>query len=150
VVCVEITAVAEAVVPALRPFISLLFRIGEATVDRGVDEIANHIDAKGWPLAKALWARLRHRVADDQALNQATAQVAADPADAAAQGTLRQQLERVLATDPSLQRELAHLLTASTQPQRISNTAHEINIGVQGSIHGGTVTATGKQADQHP
>jgi hypothetical protein len=72
-----------------------------------------------------------------------------DPNDPAAQTGLRQHLERVLAADPSLLGELARLLTASTQPQQV-NTAQEINIGVEGSIHGGTVTAIGKQADRHP
>jgi hypothetical protein len=146
---VEITAVVGAVVPALTPFISLLTRIGEATVERAIDEVGNRIDTNGWKLAKDLWARLRHRVASDPALKQAADELAAVPADPAAQEALRQHLERVLANDPSLLGELNRLLTANTPPRQV-NTAREINIGVQGSIHGGTVTAIGKQSDRDP
>ncbi len=144
----EITAVAEAVVPALTPFMSLLGRIGEAAVERTIDEVGNRIDAEGWKLAKELWARLRHRVARDPALQQATNDLAAVPADPAAQNTVRLQLERVLTTDPQLLAELECVLTTNARSQQV-NIADEVNIGVQaGSIHGGTITGIGKQLDR--
>src|SRR6266536_661694 len=109
----DIAAVAGHVVSALKPFMWVLTRLGDATADRGADRIANLIDAKAWPLARSLWARLRHRVASDPALKRAADNVAADSDGPAAQATLRQQLELVLASDPSLLAELGRLLSAN-------------------------------------
>jgi hypothetical protein len=130
-----VPAVAEAITGLLTPFLTLLKRIGEGTVDHAIDEVGDRIDAKAWALAKDVWGRLRHRVADDPALNETTDNLAAVPADPAARDALRYHLERVLANDPSLAREINQLLTAGMAPQQ-ANMAGEINIGVQGSILG--------------
>ena len=146
----EITAVAEAVVAALIPFLPLLRRIGEGTVDHAIDEVGNRINAKGWELAKGLWARMRHQVARDPALNQATGDLAALPADPAAQEALQRQLHRVLDRDPALRAELEQLLTATAATQQ-TNVANEVNIGVQaGEIGGGKVQGIGKQSAPSP
>jgi hypothetical protein len=142
----EITAVAEGVVAALIPFLPLLRRIGEGAAEHAVDEIGARIDAKGWELAKALWARIRHQVAGDRALEQATGDLAALPADPAAREALQQQLHRVLNTDPVLLTDLRQLLDATAATQQ-TNVASEVNIGVQaGRIGGGKVQGIGKQS----
>jgi hypothetical protein len=142
----EITAVAEAIVSALTTFLPLLTRIGEGSVDRAIDEIGNRIDAKAWELAKDLWVRLRHRVASDPTLRQATDDLAAVPADPAAQEALQHELQRVLSKDPALLAELEDLLTAKAAAQQV-NIADELNIGVQaGQITGGKVKGVGKQS----
>jgi hypothetical protein len=146
----EVTAVAEAVVAALIPFLPLLRRIGEGAVDHAIDEVGSRIDTKGWELAKALWARIRHQVARDPALNQAAADLAALPADPAAQETLQHQLHRVLNTNPALLTELEQLLTAKAATQQ-TNVGGEVNIGVQaGQIGGGKVQGIGKQSGASP
>jgi hypothetical protein len=142
----DITAIAEAVVAALTPFLPLLRRIGEGAVDHTIDEIGNRIDAKGWELAKDLWRRLRDRVASDPTLQQTTDELATVPADPVAQDGLRQQLQRLLNNDPALLTELQQLLTAKAAAQQ-ANIANELNIGVQaGSISGGKVKGVGKQS----
>jgi hypothetical protein len=145
----EVPAVADAITALLAPFLALLTRIGAGTVDHAIDKAGERIDAKAWALAKDVWACLRHRAADDPALKETADTLAADPTYPAARNALRSQLERMLASDPSLARELNQLLTARMAPQQ-TNTAGEINIGVQGSIHGGTITAIGKQSDRDP
>jgi hypothetical protein len=146
----EITAVVEAVLTALTPFLPLLKRIGEGAVDQATDEIGNRIDAKGWEFAKDLWFRLRHRVASDPALKQATDDLAAVPADPAAQKALQHHLQRLLNNDAALLAELEHLLTAKAATQQV-NVADELNIGVQaGSIGGGRVSGIGKQSGSAP
>ncbi len=146
VVRMEITAVAEAISGLLTPFMSLLTRMGTVAMYHATEEAG----AKGWTLAKDVWARLRHRVADDPALKEATDNLTARQDEPGAQEAFRRHLERVLANDPSLLRELDHLLTASAVSQQV-NMASEVNIGVQaGSIHGGTVMGIGKQLDRDP
>lgn len=148
VVRMDIAAVTEGVTELLTPFIGLLRRAATTAVDQAAEETGNRIGAKSWTLAKEVWARLRHRVMADPALNTATESLATAPADPVAREALRHHLERVLTGDPSLLRDLDHLLTAGTTSQQV-NTATELNIGVQaGSIHGGTVTGVGKQADR--
>ena len=146
----DVPAVAEAVVPALTPFLPLLTRIGEGAVDHAIDEIGTRIDAKGWELAKALWTRLRHRVASDPTLKQATDDLAAVPADPAAQEALQDHLQRALYQDAALLTGLEQLLTAKDAAQQ-TNIADELNIGVQaGSISGGKVKGIGKQSRPSP
>jgi hypothetical protein len=142
----DITAIADAVVAALTPFLPLLRRLGEGAVDHSLDEIGNRIDTKGWDLAKDLWRRLRDRVASDPILQQTTDALATVPADPAAQDGMRQQLQRLLTNDPALLTDLQQLLTAKAVAQQ-TNIANELNIGVQaGSISGGKVKGVGKQA----
>jgi hypothetical protein len=105
---------------------------------------------RGGNSPKDLWARLRHPVASDSTLQQATDDLATVPADPAAQKALQQQLQRVLDKDPALLTELAHLLTAKATTEQV-NVADELNIGVQaGTISGGKVRGVGKQSGASP
>jgi hypothetical protein len=135
---------ANVVTVVLTPFLTLLPRAGE----RAAEEAGARIGADAWALAKQLWSRLQGRTESDDALGQATAAVAAVPADPAAQAALRGELRRIFAADTGLLNEITDSLVPEGQEAHLTNIAHELNIGINttGPIVGSHINATGKQS----
>jgi hypothetical protein len=90
----------------LAPFLPYLLRQGEHAADAAID----HLGAAAWRQAQALWRRLRPKVEDKEAAQEAAADVAAAPDDELARGALQLQLRKLLADDPELAKALAELL----------------------------------------
>jgi hypothetical protein len=76
-------------------------------------KIAEGVGESVWEGAKALWGKLRPRVAAKESGREAVAKVIERPTDSRAMGTLELQLEELLAADTSFASEIAKLLEAT-------------------------------------
>jgi hypothetical protein len=100
------------------------------------DEAAQKLGADVWEQAKKLWAKLRPKVEEKPAAQEAARDLAARPDDDRARGALELQLEKLLASDPTLEREIAPIW------QHISThvVAGERGIAVGGNASGTFIT----------
>ena len=89
----------------LAPFLPYLVAAGR----RAADDAAQELGAEAWPYAKALWGRLRPKVEQKPAAQEAVEDVAARPDDEDAHAALRLQLRKLLAEDEQLAADVARL-----------------------------------------
>jgi hypothetical protein len=88
--------------------------------------------------AKRLWAKLRPRVEAKPAALEAAQDVAQRPDDDRARGALELQLEKILADDPELTREIESLLRDAVAAGVVA--AGERSVAVGGNVSGVIIT----------
>ena len=142
----DIPAIAQATETALAPFIGLLLAMGRDVAKGSLEDAGARINAGGWARAKSIWQRLRPAVERDVELQTAAETVALVPGDDESHSRLRDELARVLRSDPELSAALSEAVAASRAPQpKFANTGGEVNIGVQvDSIQNSRFGATGE------
>ena len=89
----------------LAPFLPYLLRAGE----RAAGEAADALGDAAWKHAQALWARLRGKVAEKPAAEEAASDVAAAPDDPRRRAALELQLEKLLTADQTLAADVERL-----------------------------------------
>jgi hypothetical protein len=89
----------------LAPFLPYLIRAGQ----RAAGDAADALGEAAWPHAQKLWARIRGKVEEKPAAQEAASDVAKAPQDERARGALELQLEKLLAEDPALAQDVGRL-----------------------------------------
>jgi hypothetical protein len=89
----------------LAPMLAALLRPGEALAERAAGDVGDSL----WAHAGRLWARLRPAVEAKPAAEEAVRDVAEQPDSEGARQSLAWQLEKLLAADPELARDLDQL-----------------------------------------
>src|SRR5438477_939322 len=101
---IDLTGLAAQLVAALGPAVPML-------LGKVADGLAQGAQQDAVDLAKTLWARLRPSIDARPAAHEAVEDVAEDPSNEDARAALRQQLRKLLAENPDMQRDLAGILS---------------------------------------
>lgn len=123
-----------ALVALLAPVLGYLLKAGETAAD----EAARALGGEAWGYAKRLWAKLRGGVEGRPAALEAAQDVAARPEDERARAALELQLEKVLAADPELAREVVGVLGEARAAGVVA--VGERSVAVSGDVGGTIVT----------
>lgn len=143
-----VTPLAAQLVAVLTPFLPIVLQAGKDVGTRAAEQLED----SGWDIAKQIWNRLGASLQGHAAANEAAADVASDPGDEDAQAALRLQLRKLLAEDPSLQKELAEILQnareSGTTITRVS-VKGDRSVGIGRDVTGSTII-TGDQPRPEP
>jgi hypothetical protein len=131
----------SALVAFLAPFLPYLLKGGE----KAAEEAGAMFGAAAWERAKALWSKLRPKVAAKPAAQEAVQDTAKAPDDEDARTVLRVQLKKLLADDPGLASEIAQQLADARAAGVVVTVSGERAIGIVGNVSGGTIST----GDQH-
>lgn len=118
----------------LAPFLPHLLQAGGNLAE----EAGRKLGGEAWEHAKRLWGRLRSSDEGD-AVGAAAGDVAQRPGDERAIGALELQLEKLLAADPDLARELA-ALWEEAKGAGVVAAVGERSVAVGGDVSGTIVT----------
>ncbi|HSF39555.1 MAG TPA: SUMF1/EgtB/PvdO family nonheme iron enzyme [Thermoanaerobaculia bacterium] len=113
-------------VQTLGPYLPALLETGKTVGGKAVEEVGKKAGGEAFDGAKRVWKKLRGKVEEKPAAQEAVEDLASRPEDSRAKGAFELQLEKILASDASLAEELAKLLEAAGP--RVTQTAN-----VQGS-----------------
>ena len=102
----DIRTLSQQLLNFLDPFLPYLLQMGE----KAAEEAGKKLGTETWERAKALWERLKPKVAAKPAAQEAVQEVAAHPEDEDAHAALRWQLRKLLAEDETLAREVQRML----------------------------------------
>lgn len=120
---VDLSQLPGGLVAVLAPVLPYLLEVGGATWDKAKEALGE----KAVELAQDVWGKLRGKVAEKPAAQEAAHDLAERPDDQRAQGALEAQLEKILRAEPNLTAELARLLEAAGE--RTWNQAYLQGIG---------------------
>src|SRR6266545_6769999 len=138
---------AEALVLLLAKALPTLVAAGEKAAGKAVEEVGKQGGAAVTGKVKEIWGRLRGKVEEKAAAQDAVVDLAEDPADADRQATLRRQLVRILTADPDLAALLEPLVAAArievnTTQVRAGDQAVAVGRDVYGDINIHNATST--------
>jgi hypothetical protein len=133
---VEIAALAA----FLAPFLPYLVKAGETFADNA----ATALGENAWGFAQKLWGKLRPKVEEKEAANEAAEDVAAAPDDNRAKAALELQLEKLLSGDPALAAELKALWDEGVAAKIVSASGDR-SIAVGGNASGIFITGDDAQ-----
>jgi hypothetical protein len=125
---------AAALTTFLAPFLPALLNAGQAVLDTA----AGRAGAEALEHGRRLWQRLRPKVEESPAAEQAAARVAASPDDRRWRTALELQLEELLAQDPVLANEIAELWESAHASGVVAAGAR--SVAVRGNVSGTIVT----------
>ncbi len=127
----DIPALVGDIVKFLAPFLPYLVKVGE----KAAEKMGEHLGEQVPELAREIWNRLRGR----SAVEQAARDVAAMPADADAQASLRLQLKKLLAEDAALAQELARLWESAPAETRTVIASGDRAVAIGGNATGNII-----------
>lgn len=104
----------------------LLPALVKAASEKAVEEIGKKVGVEAWDKAKILWGKLRPKLDDRPAAQEAVQDVATNPQDEDAQAALRLQLRKLFAEDPAMADEVAHLVQDKVVQRVIARGGSEI------------------------
>jgi hypothetical protein len=110
-----------------------------------MQSLADQTGTAAFEHARRLWERLRPKVAESPAAEQAAERVAQAPEDARWRTALELQLEELLAENPELAKELAALWAQAEAAGAVSIVVGTRGVGVGGNVSGSTIN-TGDNA----
>jgi hypothetical protein len=126
----DIPLLTEALIQMLAPAMQQLVQGGEEPASR----VGEELGVGAWEKAKALWQRLRGRVKERPAAEEAARDVARAPEDPDALGAFRLQLKKILAEDEDLAAEVARLLGGSKDGSYQAIIPLQIRLDLPGSV----------------
>ena len=88
--------------------------------ERAAEEAGRRLGTEAWEGARALWGKLRPKVEAKPAAQEAVQDLAANPQNEKAQTALQWQLEKLLAEDEALAREVQRMLETPAVRQVIA------------------------------
>jgi hypothetical protein len=126
----------------LAPFLPSLVRAGSRLAERAADAVSD----EAFTYARALWEKLKPRVAERPEAQAAAEAVAAKPEDAAALEALRVELGNLLDENPKLKGDVAGIWQQAQTANVVQVTATgDRSVAVGGDVTGSTII-TGDQA----
>jgi hypothetical protein len=126
----DISVLVAVLAPCLGGFLGVINAAASGVGESVGTELVEH--------AKRLWAKLRPSVEAKPAALEAAADVASRPDDPRARGALELQLEKLLAEDPELRREVESLLRDAVAAGVVAT--GERNVAVGGDVSGVIIT----------
>jgi hypothetical protein len=139
---VEAAVEIAALTAFLAPFLPTLVKVGEQAVGKAAEAVSD----EAFSYARALWERLKPKVDEKPAAQEAAEDVAARPDDEDALAALRLQLRKLLEEDEELAGELAGIWKQAEAANVVRVTASgERSVAVGGDVSGSTIV-TGDQA----
>jgi hypothetical protein len=127
----------------LAPFLPYLLQAGQ----KAASDAADALGEAAWPHAQKLWARIRGKVEEKPAAQEAATDVAKAPQDERARGALELQLEKLFGEDPTLAQDVGQLWDEA-QRAGVVIASGERAIAVGGSATGNVfVTGDVKPSD---
>src|SRR5215210_4882699 len=128
---------ADALVILLAQALPSLLAAGEKAAGKAVEEVGKQAGAAVSAKVKEIWDRLRGKVEEKEAAQEAAEDLAQIPADEDRRAALRRQLVKLLTADP----DLAALLEPLVEAARTEITASQVQAGDQGvavgrDVHG--------------
>jgi hypothetical protein len=130
---IDIAILAKDVAAWLIPALPYLTKAGE----EAVKEVGKKISGEAFDYAKSLWAKLRPKATP--ALQEAVNDVIAVPESTDRQGQLRVQLEKLLAGDADLARELSGILQNAKNAGATVIVSGDRSVGIGGNATGNTI-----------
>ncbi|MGQ9614401.1 hypothetical protein [Chloroflexus sp.] len=119
------TQLSQQIVQFLAPALPFLLGLG----GKAAEEAAQKLGAAAWEQAKALWAKLKPNVQAKPAAQEAVTDLAANPQNEKVQTALQWQLEKLLAEDQALAREVQQILEAPAVRQVTAQGVRSVAIG---------------------
>ena len=116
---------AEALVLLLAQALPTLVAAGEKAAGKAVEEVGKQAGVAASGKVKEIWDRLRGKVEEKEAAQEAVADLAEEPADKDRQAALRRQLVKILTADP----DLAALLEPLVEAARTEVTVTRVQAG---------------------
>lgn len=132
----DITILAKDVATWLIPALPYLAKAGE----EAVKEVGKKISGEAFEYAKSLWAKLHPKAEAIPALQEAVKDVVAVPESADRQGQLRVQLEKLLASDADLARELNGILQDAKNAGVNLNVSGDRAVSIVGNVSNSNIT----------
>ncbi len=126
----DVALLVSLLAPCLGGFLGAINAAASGVGQSAGEELVEH--------AKRLWAKLRPHVEAKPAALEAAEDVARRPDDDRARGALELQLEKLLADDPELSREVQALLSDAAAAGVVA--AGERNVAVGGDVRGVIIT----------
>lgn len=102
----EVALLAPALTEFLAPALPYLLALGGEAAKKASHKLGEDT----WAKAKELWAKLRPKVEDEKAAETAVQEVAKEPEEEAYRVFLTNQLEKILAKEPTLAQQVERLL----------------------------------------
>lgn len=121
----DIQTLSQQLTAFLAPFLPYLLQAGEKVAE----EAGKKLGAEAWEQVKALWAKLKPKVEAKPAAQEAVQDLAANPQNEKAQTALQWQLEKLLAEDQALAREVQRMLEIPVAQQVIARGSRSVAIG---------------------
>lgn len=131
---------AREVVAFLAPFMPYLLQAGQKAGGKALEEVGKKFGGDAWERAKTLWGKLRPKVEEKPAAQEAAQDVADAPDDEDAQAALRLQLKKLLAEDEALAHEVAHLLEEAKQAGVTVTASGERSVAIGGDVTSSRIT----------
>lgn len=122
-----------ALTAVLIPFVPYLTKVGE----KAAEEAGQQFGQKTWAWAQQLWDLLRPKAEEKPSLKEAIEDVSQQPENDDAQASLRNQLKKLIQSDPDLAAQLEQLM--QERPTEETGTIGSISAG------GDAITNTGAQ-----
>jgi hypothetical protein len=141
----DVTTLAEDLAVFLSPFLPYLLKGGE----KAAEEAGKKLGGDTWDRAKSLWAKLRPKVEDKPAAQEAVRDAAAAPNDEDIQAALRLQLRKLLGEDAVLAGEIERLWQEAQQAGITVIAAGERSVAIGRDVTDSTII-TGDQNVMKP
>ena len=126
----------------LAPFLPTLVKAGNKLVEKAADAVSD----EAFTYARALWEKLKPRVAEKPEAQAAADAVAAQPEDEAAREALRGELSKLLDEDRTLASDVAGIWQQAQTANVVQVTAAgDRSVAIGGDVSGSTII-TGDQA----
>jgi len=119
----------------LAPFLPYLLKGVKLAGQEAAKKLGEKAGEQGFEQAKALWDKLRHK----KNVEQVAQTVAALPDNQALREALREEIARVLAEDPALAQELAHLLPQSGPVGQTVIASGDRSVAIGGNASGNVI-----------
>ena len=119
-----------------------------ATGERVAEEASRALGAEAWEHAKRLWGRLRGAVEERPSAAEAATDAAEHPDDDRRRTALELALEKVLADDPELARDVEQLWREAEAAGAVV-AAGDGSIAIGGNVQGSTVISGGGNIVSH-
>lgn len=102
----------------LAPFLPYLLDLSAKAAEEAAKKFGSDTS---WKLAQKIWVKLHHKVEAQESAKEAAKDVASDPNNQDYQTALKVQLQKILSLDPTLEKEIAELMT---MPKKVGHTTY--------------------------
>ncbi len=123
----------------LAPLVPYLLKGGVNLAKSAAGELGKNLGADVWDGLKALTNKIRQKAEERPALKEALADAQATPQDEEVLTAFRWQLKKLLADDPELAAEVAHLLAEVEAGGRTVIASGKRSVAVGGDVSGSTI-----------
>ncbi len=138
---IDIAQLAAQTAAFLAPFLPYLIKGGKIAAKKAFEEAGKKFSEKAWEYAETLWGKLKPKVEEKPAAQDAVQEFVKDPAEEDALPSLRQQIKKILAEDAKFAAEISITIG---EIDSSSIQARDGNVIVKGDVSGSTLISGGR------